>query len=190
MQPANRPGAPAQVVRIQGGEAVTPESKPLPQHAVEGAQKTVGAVKLIDQALLGLQTPTGASALGMKNMAPGAPGRALINALDPQGVDMRALVANIGSAEVKDRSGATVTIGEEPRLMPFIPVPTDPAPVAEKKLRQLRSRLASDYDVLDQFYPGVKQRGGQLPQPPSNKPGSSNQTGKVLRFDAQGNPLP
>ena len=148
----------ARPVTTEGGAPIVPK-KPPPQFAIEGAQKAVGAMSTIDSALESIETPTGKKALGLKNMAPGAIGRAAVDALDPDGVETRAAVAEIGSAQIKDRSGATVTIGEEPRLMPFIPVPTDSPDVAKKKLKRLRQIIQQDYELLGEFYPGVKDKG-------------------------------
>lgn len=147
-----------------GGAQITPQ-KPPPQFAIEGAQQAVRAMTTIDNALGLLETPAGKRALGLKNLAPGAVGRAAINTTDPKGVDTRAAIAEIGSAQIKDRSGATVTIGEEPRLMPFIPVPTDSPDVAAKKLRRLREAIDKDYQTLGEFYPGVKKAGQPTPAP-------------------------
>lgn len=140
------------------GNPIKPEKAP-PQFAVEGAQKAVRAMSTIDDTIKILDTEAGKGALGLKNLAPGAIGRAAVNWADAAGVDARAAVADIGSLEIKDRSGATVTIGEEPRLIPFIPVPTDSAEVAGKKLKRLREAVKKDYEVLGEFYPGVKAKG-------------------------------
>ncbi len=148
----------ARPVTDQGGQPIVPQKAP-PQFAVEGAQAAVKAMGSIDKALQMLETPAGKGGVGLKNMAPGAIGRAAINKLDPDGVDVRAAIADIGSLEIKNRSGATVTIGEEPRLIPFIPVPTDSAEVAAKKLKRLRETVQADYQVLGEFYPGVKKKG-------------------------------
>lgn len=68
----------------------------------------------------------------------------ILNSLDPQGIATRAAVANIGSQVIKERSGATVTMWESPRLRPFIPFPEDSAGVAAEKLRGLRKTMRQE----------------------------------------------
>ena len=148
-------------------------SKPPPQYAVEAATLASGGVRKIDEALSALGTPEGKSALGLKNMAPGAVGRAIVNWTDPGGIEARAAVADIGSLEIKNRSGATVTVGEEPRLMPFVPLTTDRPDVAAKKLVRLRQAMVADYDVLGQFHPGVADK-VKLPPVTQNKPAAQS----------------
>lgn len=133
--------------------------KPAPQFVVEAIQSNVKATSAIDSAINLLETPQGKKALGLKNLAPGAVGREIINKMDPDGVETRAAVADIGSLEIKNRSGATVTIGEEPRLLPFIPTPTDSDETAKKKLIRLRDALKKDYEVLGEFYPDAVKKG-------------------------------
>jgi hypothetical protein len=50
-------------------------------------------------------------------------------------------VARIGSLQIKDTSGATVTVGESSRLKPFIPLPTDNPDAAKVKLRLLAEEI-------------------------------------------------
>jgi hypothetical protein len=69
---------------------------------------------------------------------------AILNAVDPGGIQTRAAAANIGSAVIKDRSGATVTMWESPRLRPFVPFPEDSAPVAAEKLKALRRTMQQE----------------------------------------------
>lgn len=57
---------------------------------------------------------------------------------DPEGVAARSLVANIASLEIKDRSGAAVTVSEFPRLTPFIPQVGDTPEKIITNLQQLR----------------------------------------------------
>jgi len=64
--------------------------------------------------------------------------------VDPKGVNARALIANIGSLIIHDRSGAAVTISEAPRLKPFIPSINDRPETIVKKLRQLREAVDSE----------------------------------------------
>jgi hypothetical protein len=56
-------------------------------------------------------------------------------------IEARARVARIGSLQIKDTSGATVTVGESSRLKPFIPLPTDNPDAAKVKLRLLAEEI-------------------------------------------------
>lgn len=72
---------------------------------------------------------------------------------DPEGVDTRALIANVGSQIVHDRSGAAVTVSEYPRLAPFIPSVHDKPEAIRKKLLLLRDAIATETQGL----------GGEIP---------------------------
>jgi hypothetical protein len=96
---------------------------------------------------------------------------------DPKGVPARSALANIGSLIIHDRSGAAVTVAETPRLMPFIPLVTDPPSVARQKLARLKAEIAgmnADYEAQyseDQGYRPFKgagdSPGGSMPRPRS-----------------------
>lgn len=62
---------------------------------------------------------------------------------DEKGVPTRAMIANLGSMIIHDRSGAAVTVSEYPRLRPFIPLGTDQPDVARTKLKQFVGTYAS-----------------------------------------------
>jgi hypothetical protein len=89
---------------------------------------------------------------------------------DPKGVDVRGAIANIGSLLIHDRSGAAVTISEYPRLLPFIPLASDSATDARKKLVRLRAELAAinqDYELQyseDQGYRPIALSGDASPR--------------------------
>jgi len=67
-----------------------------------------------------------------------------LNNLDPEGVDARAAIADLGSMVIHDRSGAAVTASESPRLMPFIPSAYDKPDVAKKKVK----RFIQEYNSI------------------------------------------
>ena len=79
-------------------------------------------------------------AVGLKRMGPDA----LNQRLDPEGVDARAMIANVGSLILHDRSGAAVTVSEWPRLAPFIPRMGDNAATARRKLQLLRKAMETE----------------------------------------------
>ena len=85
---------------------------------------------------------------------------------DPGGVDPRAKVADIGSLQIHDRSGAAVTAAETPRLKPFVPSATDDSKTIITKLKNLRANLESQLDETEAFYSpesGYRPIGGNVP---------------------------
>lgn len=92
----------------------------------------------IDDAMAELDKPAAKNALGPVNVLPGA----IRQFTDPEGVAARAAIANIGSMKLHDRSGAAVTVGELPRLVPFIPNVTDTAKTAKVKLGKMKDEYA------------------------------------------------
>ena len=97
------------------------------------------------------------------------PGFAL-NRMDPSGVEARAGVADIGSLVLHDRSGAAVTAAEAPRLVPFIPLPTDDNATVIKKLTRMRNIAAQEQTGLTETY-GKDQ--GYAPNPTVGKTGGA-----------------
>lgn len=71
---------------------------------------------------------------------------------DPQGVMPRALMANLSSLEIRDRSGAAVTAAEFPRLQPFIPSVGDDYETVIKKLQGMKRVIAEENLVMGQAY--------------------------------------
>jgi len=72
--------------------------------------------------------------------------------LDPNGVQQRAMLANIGSQFIHDRSGAAVTISEMPRLKPFIASAGDEPGAIGNKLDSMLLNLQEDEDALLDMY--------------------------------------
>jgi hypothetical protein len=87
-------------------------------------------------------------AIGLK----GNLGQTVLNKLDPKGIDTRAAIADIGSIVLHDRSGAAVTAAESPRLLPFIPTPSDTYEAAKSKLIRMRKYAAEEQDALKATY--------------------------------------
>jgi hypothetical protein len=88
------------------------------------------------------------AATGWKGYLPNG----VLNRVDPQGVDTRAIISDIGSLKLHDRSGAAVTASESPRLMPFIPLSTDDHETVVKKLNGLRTALVTEQQALNDTY--------------------------------------
>lgn len=102
------------------------------------------------------------AATGWKGYLP----QAILNRIDPTGIDTRAEVADIGSLKIHDRSGAAVTVSESPRLMPFIPTATDDQPTVIKKLTRLKEEAARMQGALTGTY---SKEQGYKPSPVSSK---------------------
>lgn len=119
------------------------------------------------------------AATGIKGYLP----QQVLNAIDPQGIDARAGVADIGSLKLHDRSGAAVTASESPRLMPFIPLATDSNATALKKLKRLKQEVESESAAMGDTY--SKEQGyrpnpvlARNATPPAGKPSLSDIFGK------------
>lgn len=140
-------GLPAFAVTNKTGEVkvlkdIAPPAKDVPASTREKMAENTVAIQKIDAALTDLSANP--NALGAKNYIPDA----IIQRTDPKGVQTRAGVADIGSQKIHDRSGASVTVSEAPRLMPFVPLVTDNPQVAETKLRRLRSEYVAMQQAL------------------------------------------
>lgn len=99
---------------------------------------------------------------------------------DPKGVAARAIISDIGSLIIHDRSGAAVTAAEMPRLRPFIPNVSDTAATVKKKLANLKSAIAEMQGDIESVYSEDQGYSGNLPK--YNSP-----SGNVIRYDAKGN---
>lgn len=128
--------------------------KPVPVHAqkaITGAAASIGQLSDAIDLLKGLEVSGqkgSKSATGLKAYAPDI----ALNRLDPAGTVTRAAIADIGSMIMHDRSGAAVTVSESPRLKPFIPLTTDDAATALKKLERLRKIQLDDSEALTSTY--------------------------------------
>lgn len=70
--------------------------------------------------------------------------------VDPAGVTVRAVVGDIGSMKIHDRSGAAVTKAESPRLMSFTPRIHDDPGVIRDKLNNFRAEYRqAQQGILD-----------------------------------------
>ncbi|TAJ89738.1 hypothetical protein [Reyranella sp.] len=121
------------------------EEKAIPQTITKGMQENVNALKQIDRALGELDANPGSTGGVGSKIASVIPGAGMIQNEfgDPQGVKLRALIADIGSLKIHDRSGAAVTASEFPRLRPFIPSIADPPNVVRDKLANFRAEYES-----------------------------------------------
>jgi hypothetical protein len=150
--PVGTPGTP-----VMGKQS---ELKPIPSNINLAILKNNQSIQQIDETIKLLQQNP--SATGVKGYLPGF----ALNRMDPSGVEARAGVADIGSLVLHDRSGAAVTAAEAPRLVPFIPLPTDDNATVIKKLTRMRNIAAQEQTGLTETY-GKDQ--GYAPNPTVGK---------------------
>ncbi len=110
----------------------------IPANIAKAYTENSTALRKIDSALA--EVDKYPDAFGLQNMR----GDALSQRMDPKGVTARAIIADIGSLKIHDRSGAAVTAAETPRLLPFIPSVNDKPEAIRKKLALFRK----EYDAI------------------------------------------
>jgi hypothetical protein len=127
-----------------------------PEKIMTGMQGNVSGIKNINQVLRELDAHP--NSVGMKALQ----GEWALQFTDPEGVALRAGIADLTSMEFHDRSGASVTAKESPRLKPFLPAPTDTVAALRTKLERLRAIYR---DVLEDNYSvyGPEGTGRSLP---------------------------
>lgn len=149
-QPPAQPGAQPPTGQQSGlppgvAEFKNTERDP-PQAIVGGMLENTDNLRRIDDALKGVAGDP--NAVGPWNYVARGP---VANWWQPGGAEARAMVADIGSLKIHDRSGAAVTAAESPRLAPFVPMVTDTASVVKTKLekfaKEYRNILTDQYQV-------------------------------------------
>lgn len=116
------------------------DEKAIPQTVTKGVQENLNALKQLDRAEEELKkTPDSVGGPGSV-LAANLPGAGLVQSrMDPEGNKLRALIADIGSMKIHERSGAAVTASEFPRLKPFVPTISDDAKTVRDKLANFRA---------------------------------------------------
>lgn len=119
-------------------------ARAIPTSAAKGIQENLTALRKIDQTLQALNTTPDSVGGAGSTIASVVPGVGLLqNRMDPEGVNLRALISDIGSLKIHDRSGAAVTAQEFPRLRPFIPSISDDPETVRRKLQNFRIEYES-----------------------------------------------
>jgi len=136
----------SQINRNAAAQIEAEKIKPIPEKTNASVLENHQSLNKLDDALELLESNK--NAIGLK----GNLGQFLLNNLDSQGIDTRAAISDIGSIVLHDRSGANVTVGESPRLMPFIPSPTDTYEAAKNKLTRMRKYASEEQDALKATY--------------------------------------
>lgn len=141
------PGGPKDPSAVGGG-------KPLPTSAAKGYLDNLQNLRRAETALALVEGKDvgnmrgDQNATGMKGFLPNT----VLNYADPEGVDTRAAIADLGSLVIHDRSGAAVTAAEFPRLAPFIPRASDDAATVKKKLKLFTQNYRALVDDSAEFY--------------------------------------
>jgi hypothetical protein len=133
-------------LRDQQGNALGPKQKDIPQAVVQGYTKNQSALQKIDDAIAQIKANPGA--LGGMNVL----GDAIRQRTDPGGVPTRAVVSDIGSLKIHDRTGAAMSAAESLRLKPFIPNTTDTPETAAAKLEQLKREYLDQNQGIEGYY--------------------------------------
>lgn len=130
--------------RVAGNNA----TRQVPSMALAGMTANRNTLGKIDKAIAALKTEQGKSSVGyMYGFSDAANQR-----FDPEGVKVRAYISDIGSQKLHDRSGASVTISEAPRLQPFVPSVADTPEALLSKLENLKAEYQANVDEADSFY--------------------------------------
>lgn len=135
--------------------------KAWPQGAVEAYTSTNDALSYVNRALALLDPKNNSQeaqdarqAFGVKNFAGRIPGGSMaLSYLDADGNVIRTTVGKVGSAVIKDMSGAAVSIHEDARLSQWVPnFETDTPERAREKLMQMRGSLVQRQQAIEGNY--------------------------------------
>lgn len=133
----SKTGAPSTVISGPSGEALKGKGQTIPTTLTEEFVKNKNAIESIDLAIKSITDNPRAIGPVVGNIP-----QSIRDPLSKdEEIEARARVARIGSLQIKDTSGATVTVGESSRLKPFIPLPTDNPDAAKVKLRLLAEEI-------------------------------------------------
>lgn len=145
-QPQQQDGQPSPQPAAAPAGGMTRVPQQAPATVVTGMLENAASLQKIDDAFAALASPDAKGSVGpLAGGLAGLPfvGQAAINTLDPKGVAVRAIIADIGSLKVHDRSGAAVAASEQPRLRPFIPSASDDPQTVRTKLQNFRREYAA-----------------------------------------------
>lgn len=149
-----------------------PDGQPLKGKGTEKALPTSAAQKLMEnqanlrKAQTALNLISGQDTGGAKGSADATGWRgyvpeAILQRVDPEGIETRAAIGDLGSMVIHDRSGAAVTASEYPRLRPFIPLVTDDPATVKKKLSRFVTEYGNIVGEASDFY---RESGYKVPQ--------------------------
>jgi hypothetical protein len=168
-----------QDARTLTGDRVLKPLKELPATVANGYIENQVALNKIDEAITEVQKYP--NALGLKNLM----GDAVRQRTDPEGVAIRAMIADIGSMKIHDRSGAAVSAAEFPRLKPFVPSANDEPAAAVEKLKLFKR----EYELMQQGITTFYSEGYKQP-PTSPAPAPTLRPASAVPPQAQPSPAP
>ncbi len=170
------------------GTALAARAKEVPAAVKKSMFENDAALRKINDAMQAIDAYP--EALGGMNIL----GDTIRQRTDPQGVKVRALVSDIGSLKMHDRSGAAVTAAETPRLKPFIPSATDSPETVKEKLSLFQREYQALQDDMSAAYPAAASTrqasaapSAKKPSTPKSPAANTNAKGWVLHTDAAGN---
>lgn len=177
-------------VKAPDGTPLAPKLRDLPSAASSAIMSNAQSINKVQQAI-DLLDGKNVGALKGDKAATGWKGylpQPVLNRADPDGVDTRAMVTDIGSLVLHDRSGAAVTASETPRLLPFIPLPTDDPATARKKLVRFKQIYEQEQQAyLDAYSKEQGYKPPNVPAPSSSKPSMSAEDQQAVAW-ANANP--
>jgi hypothetical protein len=160
-------GGTARPVTGPDGQPLTAKMKSLPAPIQKALLENDAALRKVDAALSSIDAYP--DAFGMSNIL----GDTIRQRTDPKGVKGRALVADIGSLKLHDRSGAAVTAAEAPRLKPFIPAATDDVATIKEKLSLFKQEYQAIQNDINSTY--TTEQGYRAPPARVDKPAAAPQ---------------
>ena len=149
--------------------------KPPPPSAVKTITANNAAIRTIDEALR--QIEANPTATGWEGFLPDW----VSNRMDDKGTEARAAISNIGSLQIKDRTGAAMTDAEAQRLQPFIPGLRDDKDTVVKKLSKLKEQVGAINNDVREIY-GEGQ--GYSPMPDAGQQSASQNSGGGITVTA------
>lgn len=146
-------------------DATTGQPKTLPMGVESELSENISALHSIQQAQQMMSAKGADDHFGLMRGAQNAIGMA--NRFDKSGTEVRSLIANLGSQQIKLRSGAAVTASEWPRLAPWIPSIHDSPDEIRVKLQKMGEVIADETNARTQYY---QQQGYAVPTVPGGAP--------------------
>ena len=129
------------------------EGKDVPVTQLSAQIENFNTINQIDKAIEAVKNNP--ESFGAKNYLPSA----VTQRVDPQGVDARGRVAEIGAVKLHDLSGAAVSASEAPRFQPFLPSATDsPDKIIQNLTKMKESILGMESERNNMYSDGWKKQ--------------------------------
>jgi hypothetical protein len=138
------------------------QQRMIPANINTAIMENMNVVRKVDEALKELSAAPESTGTMKGLLNTTQIGTNLLDRWDRQGVKLRALIADVGSMKIHDRSGAAVTAAEFPRLKPFIPSVYDDDVTVRQKLTNFRNEYMNMLNEMDSVY---SEAGGYRPNP-------------------------